>query len=929
MSTLTASHQSFIDMMRKSDELAWKGFQLLLGRPDYPRFFDSLQGAGFFAPTKNPAPVAGEQENTVRIPFWAPLEYLKAVAKKAGQDNDTKLAEKVMNVIRHVSAWRDDNGQPRRNYHTNRTFAEILGFVPASAVSVSDVDLLGQWLNDPYERMLIAHALDKGALSRFLGSADPQDWKKAVRVLYHVTAITWQKVGDEREPAPRSIVDDFWLGELLKHHAKHIGGKAGGDAAEVMIARVREVFSTPMRRDYSNLFRQTVGDDAQNYQWRSVENRVVEGLRDVLLGRSDEDPDSARAVIDRMLRDDLQMMRRVGVYVVARRWASMRDLYSGTTVSTLFNAGHSHELYHLLQDHFAEMSPEQQSATFRAIENLPRHDHGDDPENSRRRSQYRWLAAIKGKGFAPADQRFAELDADPKVGKLGDHPDFDSYITSRFGPGPTPYSPDELVALTRANVLVDKLNKFRPTDDSGGTTIGGLTSALENAARTNPDTFLASPSQLLSVKPIFQHAVISGLKGAWEANTDANWDRGWEQLVSFFEQLLNNQHFWQQTEDRYQHWVVTVIADCLRAGTKQDEHAYPADLLPRTQPIIASLLEHEPGTDTPAEDSMTQALNTPKGRIIEALYSQALRAARVSDRQHDNHREAWETISPVFDAELAKCRNANYEFSTLTGTYLPQLQYLDSTWTSERVDQIFPSQYEANTVCALDGLSYAKFTRPAYEVLAEHGIIHRALDLELKGRSARGRLVERIGAAYLWGIEPLDGAVFRKLFDTATVENLGVLIRVFWMLRNENLAPEQRDRILAFWGRMLEWTQQQKQVPTRLLSTLSLLATYITALRPEERRLLEAVAPHVHVGHEAYEFIAELLRLASKDAAAIANLLQSMLAAHLPDYDYEDRLRSLLEFLAAHGERGAVILLSNKLRHLPGIATLFNSLIQR
>jgi hypothetical protein len=928
VSALTSRQQSFIDMMKESDELAWKGFQLLLQRPDYPHFFDILQGAGFFAATKNPAPVAGERENTVRIPFWAPLGYLKAVAVRAGQENDTQLAAKVMNVVRDVSAWRDDNGEPRRNYHTNRTFTEIFGLVPTSVISLSDVDLLRQWLNDPFERMLIASALDKGALSRFHGSADPEDWKKAVRVLYHVTTVAWQRAEGESEAVPRSVVDDFWLGELIKHHAKQIGTKAGGHAADVMIERVREVFSTPMRRNHSSLFRPAVGEDGQNYQWRSVENRVVEGLRDVLLGWSDEDPVGARAVIEHMLRDDLQMVRRVGIYILAQRWGIMSDLYGGDTVATLFNAGHSHEFYHLLQDHFAEMSPEQQSVTVRGIENLPRHDHGDESENLHRHSQYRWLSAINGKGCALADQRFAELDADPKVGKLGDHPDYDSYITSRVGPGPTPYSPDELAAFTKANALVDKINSFTPTNDWRWRITDGLTSALEEAARTDPDTFLANLSQVLASKPIYQHAVINGLKSAWESKTDAAWDRGWEQLVSFFEQLLDDEHFWQQTEDVYRHWVVTVIADCLHAGTKQDNHAYPADLLPRTQLIISSLLEHEPGADTPSEDSMTQALNTPKGRIIEALYSQALRAARVSDQQSNTHREAWEAIAPIFDAEIAKCKNANYEFSTLTGTYLPQLQYLDGRWTSERANQIFPAKYEANAACALDGLAYASFTRAVYELLAEQGIIQRALGLELKGRSARGKLLERIGAAYLWGIEPLAGELFTRLFDNATVEDLEVLIRVFWMVRSQNLTPEQRERILAFWERAIEWTKRQTHFPVRLLSTLSLLAAYINTLGPNELRLLEAVAPHIPDGHEAYEFVAELLRIAPKDPAAITRVLQSMIAAHVPDYDFEDRLRSLLEYLAEHGEREAVILLCDKLRHLPGIETLFRKLVQ-
>jgi hypothetical protein len=929
MSTLTARQQSFITMMKTNDELALKGFQSLLQRDDYPHFFGPLQEAGFFAPAANPAPVSGERENTVRIPYWPPLAYLEAVARHAEAHNDLPLASKIMDLVRTVSSWRDEKGEPRRNYHTNRTFAKILGLVPTNTVTPSDIDLLGEWLNDPYERMLIADALNEGVLSRFLSSTSPEDWQKAARVLYHVTAINWQKdAADESEPTPSSVVDDYWLAVLLRNHAKRIGGKAGKNAAEIMFERVREAFSTPIRRDHSTVFRPAVEDDPQNHQWRSVENCMVEGVRDVVLGWADHDPGNARAAIQRMLTDDLQIIRRVGIYVLAQNWTSMCDLYTGVVGPGFFNTGHGHELYHLLQDHFADMSPEQQAATVRAIEALPNPTYGDDPERLRRHSQYRWLSAINGKGYAPADQRFAELDADPTVGRLSDHPEFDSFVTSWVGPGATPYSPEELTALATAHILVDKLNTFAPRDDWQGPTTEGLTSALEAAARANPDVFLNSLSQYLAAKPIYQHAVITGLKQAWEANNAVNWAQGWEQLVGFFEQLLNDQHFWHQGEDIYQHWVVTMIADCLHAGTQKDEHAYDASLLPRTQVIIACLLEHEAGVDTADEDAMTQAINEPKGRIIEALYSQALRAARVSDQQRGAHREAWEAVRPLFEVELTKCKNANYEFSTLSGTYLPQLQYLDSAWTTERVDQIFPLAYQANTVCALDGLAYASFTRPVYEVLAAHGIIDRALSLELKGRSAREKLLERIGAAYLWGLERLDDQRLTRLFETATIADLDVLIRVFWMVRNDNLAPEQRERILAFWERSLAWAQHQPQAPARLLSISSLLATHIVTIGVREQHLLEAVAPHVHVGHESYEFVAELLRLAPQDPEVITKTLQAMLAAHAPDYDYQDRLRSLLEFLAEHGQREAVILISDRLRHLEGVQALFKSLTQ-
>lgn len=915
-------------MMRMNNELAWKGFQLLLQREDYPGFFDALQESGFFAPATNPAPVPGERENSVRIPFWAPLLYLKAVAARAGVENDTPLAAKVMAVVRAVSTWRDDSAEVRRNYRTNQAFAEILGLVPTVSVVLGDIDLLGKWLNDPYDRTFVAAALDRGALPRFLSSPDPQDWEKAVRVLDHVTAITWPENSGQHEPTPAGVVDDFWLGELLRHHAKEIGRKAGENAVSVMLGRVRELFNTPIRRDHSGVFRPAVEDDPQNYQWRSIDNRVIEGLRDTLLGRVENDPDGARIVTELMLGDELQIIRRIGLYVLARHWAAMQDLYTGIVRSDLFSGGHSHELYRLLQSCFSEMNAQQKAATVSAIRNLPNPTYGDDPERLRRCNQYRWLSAINGKGYTPADEWFAELNADPGIGRLRDHPDFDSYITSWVGPGPTPYSPDELVALAKADDLVDKLNAFTPQGDWGAPTADGLTSVLEAAVRANPETFLDSLSQYLSAKPVYQDALIRGLQRAWEGNAGANWTRGWAQIVTFLEQVVYSQSFWQHADDMYQHWAVSAIADLLQSGTKNDEHAYDATLLPRTQLVIARLLECEPGADAPEEESMMQALNTSRGRVVEALYSQALRAARVGDLQSRTHREAWAAISPIFDTELAKCRNANYEFSTLSGTYLPQLQYLDEIWIHDRADQIFPPAYEANTICALDGLASASFTRPVYELLARNGVIDLALSLKPRARNARGKLLERVAAAYLWGIEHLDGPHLTKIFDTATVADLEVMTRVFWMVRNANLTADQRERILAFWDRGIAWSQHQPEAPARLLSSLSLLATHVATIAPREQRLLETAAPSVHVGHESYEFVGELLRLAPQDPAGITRVLHLMIAAHLPDYDYQDRLRSLLEFLANHGQREAVIVICDHLRHLEGVGSLFKALTQ-
>jgi hypothetical protein len=62
-----------------------------------------------------------------------------------------------------------------------------------------------------------------------------------------------------------------------------------------------------------------------------------------------------------------------------------------------------------------------------------------------------------------------------------------------------------------------------------------------------------------------------------------------------------------------------VVADFLRTGTKDDAHAYPEALLPRALGVIKILLERAPAVDEPSDDAMTQAINSSKGKAVEAL----------------------------------------------------------------------------------------------------------------------------------------------------------------------------------------------------------------------------------------------------------------------------------------------------------------------
>jgi|CXWL01.1.fsa_nt_gi hypothetical protein len=934
---LTYKKKSFIERMTKSDEHAKWGFELLLKRLDFAKFFDPLSEHGLFRPECNPAPVPAEP-GYVRIPYWPALDYLQACARKADEHKDAELARKIMTVISAVSRAREPDGSIRDNYHTYRVFAEILGLLPTSVITSEDLDLIPGWLQSKFDRGMVGHALDTGALQNFLASALPDDWNKACLILRYCTAIRWidePELGEKRRK-PVTIVDDYWLKKLIEHHASKLGSKIGSVASEIFLERIREVFQENGQDLTSSLWRPAIEDHPQNHSWKGPENRFVEGLRDVLLSWVDHDIVTARPCIEALLQNDAEIVRRIAIFVLGQRWALLRDLYGNALGPQLFDAGHIHELYHLLHAHFGEFTAAEKSATIEAIRRLPRPSRGENPDRLLKRIQRDWLSAVTGKGYQPVESWFGELMSDQALGAHSEHPDFHSYMESWSGPGPTPYQVQELFAFAESGTLVERLNAFQQTDSWRGPTTRALVDTLVEAVSLNPGLFQSMISSFLNAKRPFQYGIISGFKRTWEAAPEKrpaiDWDCTWNSLVDFFEQLIGAPAFWTEkaTEDRdlapNRDWIPPVIAEFLRAGTRSDDRAYSPDLLPRTWSLIGILLEHSEAVDEPRDDAMTQAINSPKGKAIEALFSHALRACRLSDRASGGHAGAWAQMKPVFDKEIAKCENANYEFSTLAANYIANIDYIDRDWLQGNLKGIFPFDFLNNFHCALEGLAYAPATRLVYALLAESGILDFGLRQDAKGRHARKKIIERIALAFLWKDEELDGPRFSYLFEAGRSDDLEQATAFFWSVSNQDLPESEVERILSFWARCVTWSRNAVKPPEKLLSKLGRLSCYIRTIGEQEREWLLAVAPYVHIGYDADDFIEELERLADISPENINAVLGRLLETFVPTFDYQDKLKSLLRKLAAHGQREDAITYTNRLRQLAGMEQLYAEL---
>ncbi|CCJ08903.1 Uncharacterized protein BN69_3452 [Methylocystis sp. SC2] len=921
--------------MRRSEEFARHGFDLLSKRPEPEQYFEQLIREGFFNPANNSGPVPSKEPGFVQIPFWAALNYLEAVAKRAADRNDDQLAGKVLKIIRDVTNFRDPTGEARDNYHTYYRFAEILGILPLNVVTREDIHLVSGWLSSRYDSSLVGSSLGKGLLKRLLARGEPEDIERACLLMKECMAFRWLSENDQRGRELVTNIDDYWLRKLVDNYAKELGAKAGKPAIEIFEDGLRAIFSDPRRSYGSTLWRPAIENNSQNMDFRGPENRFVEGMRDALAGWIETKPDEAVGYVERALHDEAEIIRRIAIHTITEHFELLSNPFEAVIDAKLFTSAHRHELYRLLKEQFSALTQSGKEKVISSLRALPEPKTGEESKRRLRYTQREWLTAIKDQ--PEGAEWFAELSSDRGLGSPNDHPDFLSYRETRVGPGPAPFGEESLVAFAEDGTIVDRLNAFRETDSWKGPTLGGLVAALEATVAASPNTFLPLLFEFHHAKIPFQHALISGFRrvfGSSDANKPSfDWIVAWPKLMKFFSECLNDEAFWISKSEENVNLVptrscmMTLIADFLEAGTKDDETAYPPELLPKGWDLIKILLERAAEEEANLTDPMMHALNTEKGRVIGAMYNHALRVCRVAQNINQPLEQAWAMLRPVFDAEIAKCRDANFEFSTLSASFIANIDYMSHDWLVAHVKPLFPTEYPVNFKVALGGLAYATSTRAIYKLLASNGILDAGLKADLKDSHSRKHIIEWICLAYLWGDETLDTPPMADVF-AAGIDDLRNAAEFFWQVHGEELTPEQVERVLAFWAKCLEWAKTQSEAPASLLSRLSRLAPYLTTLDERAKRLLLPVVPYAHTDYYAEQMVEELGRLADTNSTGTVELLERMLDANTPNFDLDDNLKRLLHKLAGMGHRAAVVRCIEKLRKtLPGMLEFYKQIV--
>ena len=859
----------------------------------------------------NQKPQEGREKGSYTIPYWSALDYLERISKVCAKSENRRYAEELMRIVRDVTRPKD--GDRADNYRTWWCFTKIMSNLPTEVITLEDMDLVGDWLDSHFGTTLVDDELGRTLLPKLLQSPLENDWTKAAKLVAIVTRIHWvdRKYGEDVKIEPETVIEKYWLEELLKSNAPLLGQKCGSEVIAILKGRLGELLNPEkdnvekaQKNDaYSYIWRPAIEDHKQNVG-ADATNILTSALRDVLLAFSKKRSIEAKETLQGLLGAGLFTIKRIALYVVNELYHIHGQIFWKTIRPEPFlNINLQHELFELLKTHFSNFSPEQQDGVINIIDALTK-DWRDETQKPTLDAQLRlgWLLAIQGQDNKRADNLYQKY---LKIAKPAEHPEFASYRESSWG-DVSPYTTEALLSMSVPEI-VRVINNFKESSGWKEPTKEGFADVLKDAVKQEPEKFQDDLTLFIGTKPSYQNAVLRSFVELWEHKKPINW----EAALKFCLMIVESEAFWQQGDGLQKRgakatrsWVTSTISRLIDAGVRSDDWAFEETYLSIAEKIILQILEKEPPTARGQDgDALTEAINTPKGHCLEALINYSLRQAGLADKKKNDHSDFWRHIQPTFEGELDRCTNDNFEFSALAGRYLPQLHYLSKDWVEASINRIFSVDYTANWRCAMEGYSHVNPYKEIYRLLRKHGHLVEGLETDFKNPQVRKILIEHISVAYLWGLEVLsdEEGLFTTILREWRQEDISKIIFFFWTHRHAVKVEDKASaRVLDFWKWCYEKIQGHEEENAGILSDLNLLAVFLKEISDGQKSWLLQSAPYVEENYHSLYFLEYLDTLADKNPKAVADVYIEMLTRTVPT-GTEKEVRSIVEKLYQTG----------------------------
>ena len=157
------------------------------------KWFDELHKKGYFNPSSNPRPTEADEEGYFRIPHWQATDYLVKTAPELSLQDDPEYSRQFLEILIATTDYAKKN--EFSNYRTWWQFAQVLSQVPPAEISIENLQMVDYWLDDTFERGMVAQEIGVKWLPALLNSGGAHEHELAAELL----AIIFKAVFVDRE----------------------------------------------------------------------------------------------------------------------------------------------------------------------------------------------------------------------------------------------------------------------------------------------------------------------------------------------------------------------------------------------------------------------------------------------------------------------------------------------------------------------------------------------------------------------------------------------------------------------------------------------------------------------------------------------------------------------------------------------------------
>ncbi len=858
-----------------------------------PAWLERLKDAGWFDPRNQSIRQDGpDQSEYYRSSVWHALKYVEKVANHTQESPCEKTFNILADIVNAIVDYTNDIGESIASDHTDWRVITIICTLPIEKIEIQHITFIGVSVRSRERDTLVDSAISEVLLPKLL-DADAKELTLALlKVMLEVKVVN-----DRIIP----VMEKYWLTDALKTHGETIARLCSVEATQVTLTQIQNLID---QGAYSFDLIQQVEGDASEESHKDYAELLV-SFTSTLFRYAELD--SIVEKVKTLLQESLTIFRRIAITAIAHHYENLKQLFWDWQGNPLNETSLKPEIYQLLRANCLAFDEGEIDQVLHWIESQQNLEGSEDDDIRAKQVAYRkreWLSALLETGnqkVISASQKYKQINP-AEI----DHPGLLWWTEVRWGEiSPvTVESFSDMSNVQIAEYLVefeeDNTNLSAPTER-------GLAQTLEECVGTNPQRFTSQLQSFQRVGTLYQCSILSGLLTAWRDKKEFNWAA----LLKFIHQILSSERFWEEQHEtglNYRDWVLSVVADLVTAGTKNNEYAFDVQLLPLAEEILLILV----GGKVESEGIVTAGrtvdlpltfLNSVKGKTFTAMMDYALQFART------NNIEQGIRWPPAIKRDFTKRLDRNIEnsigFSFALGAYLPNLLYLDKEWVISHIDNIFPQQDENYWRVAFSGyLYYADIREDIYYLLKAHGHYQKGLNTDFTNTEVQERLVTHVCTGWIEGSETLNDetSLIYQLINSDNPNLLSTLIHFFWRQR-DNLPLKMQEKVMPTWHALFEALSQKDDIGKyeEVLSKLSGWVALVDTIDAEVLKWLKMSTQYIRGLTDSAFFVEELLPHATKTPAEVGDIYLGMLTHNVYPYHDQEHIQGIVRVLYSTG----------------------------